>query len=612
MRIRTRWLLWLTILLLACGEPAESVAPTEVPTLLTSTAAPIPTAAPTPPPQRLVLCTTEPAAANPFLPSQSGYDLLALFYQQPIERNHYQWEARLVERLPSLSSGDVMTRTVSATMGTRYADKLSLVHQVTTTEAIELPQLVVTFTLKPDLYWSDGVPITTKDAMFGYHLAQAPEARGRWRELAERTARFVAVDERRVRWEGIPGYLSADYPGFLFPLQPAHRWQGQTLAAILRDRTPPATGAFRIVSWEAHREVRLEPNPHYSGPAPVLQEVIIRFPQQSYDRWPALLIDGTCDIILPDPILSTPWEQWARLGASGEALVWADAAPTVLRLDLNLGRTEVAAQDVDEPLMSPLQDPAVRQALNACINRQRLTQTLPAEALVEATGFVSPNHPAYVPPARPAYDPARAKELLRGAGWQDSDGDGVREAHNTVGFADGTVLSATLHFASQYFAIAAHVTDDLEACGFDIDLQPLDARQLYTPGSTSPLFGRQFDMALLGWSAELPQACGAWLSTRIPAADQAWHGENFAGFASDAYDRACKTALTAIDPAQRDRALQEAQAQLNVELPTLFLAWRPFWFVTRPKVQGLRPDVSAHGTIWNIEALHITDGISSD
>ncbi len=70
---------------------------------------------------------------------------------------------------------------------------------------------------KPDLLWSDGTPVTAKDALLGYHLAQLPEAEGRWRDLAERTAQFVAVDERTLRWEGIPGYLSGAYPGFLFP-----------------------------------------------------------------------------------------------------------------------------------------------------------------------------------------------------------------------------------------------------------------------------------------------------------------------------------------------------------------------------------------------------------
>ncbi|MGC9521625.1 MAG: ABC transporter substrate-binding protein [Anaerolineae bacterium] len=557
-------------------------------------------------PQELVLCMTEPPAASPFLPSQSGSDLLALFYEEPVERVGYQWEPRLVERVPALKSGDVMTRSVPVTTGARYADALGLVQQYTGTETIELPQLTVTFTLTSDLLWSDGTPITTKDAILGYHLAQAPEAQGRWRRLAERTARFVAVDEHTVRWEGIPGYLEADYPGFLFPLQPAHRWGGQSLTAVLQDRTPPATGAFRIVAWEAQREARLEPNPNYSGAAPILRKVTVRFPQNDPNSWDRLLAEGTCDVVLPDPILVTTWQQWAQLGTAGEAIIWADATSTVLRLDLNLGgpSPDASGSESDERA-SPLQQLAVRQALSACVDRERLAQALPSEALTGASGFVPPNHPANAGEEPAPADVAAARQLLARAGWRDEDADGIREAHNVPGITDGEPLSMTMHFASPYFVLAAHIAADLETCGVKVTLQPTDFRQLYTSGAASPLFGRRFEMALLGWQSTVPQACGTWLSDRIPDEENGWTGENFSGFTSKAYDEACRRALTALDGEGQAEGLHEALTILNQAKPTLFLAWRPFWFAARPRVQGLRPDASAYGTIWNIEEISI-------
>jgi peptide/nickel transport system substrate-binding protein len=332
--------------------------------------------------------------------------------------------------------------------------------------------------------------------------------------------------------------------------------------------------------------------------------VIVRFPQQKPDRWASLLIDGTCDVILPDPILATSWQQWTELGALGEAVVWADIATTVLRLDLNLDPESRTGSSEGAIAATPLQEAQIREALDLCIDRERLTQLMPAEALIPAGGFVPPNHPAHGG-ASPVYDPDQAKDLLDGAGWRDGDRDKFREAVDAPGFEPGTPLEFTIQFAPQYFVIAAHIAADLETCGIKANLEPTTVNQLYTAGATSPLFGRRFESVLLGWHAEVPQVCGGWLSDRIPDEDNDWTGENFSGYVSEAYDAACKQALTAVELEQEVSALGRAQQLLQQDRPTLFLAWRPFWFAARPEVQGLKPDASAYSTIWNIEEIHI-------
>ncbi|MGC9348065.1 MAG: ABC transporter substrate-binding protein [Anaerolineae bacterium] len=607
--MKTRWiglrlLLVALPLLAACSEPP---APTATPTLQIDTPEPTPTATSAPPvtyAQELVICTSEPEAASPFLPSQAGSDILALFYEEPVERVGYLWEPRLVERVPSPEAGDVNIRSVPVTLGTRYADPLGLVLQYTRTESSQLPQLVVTFTLKSGLRWSDGEPIAARDAVLGYHLAQSPQAQGRWRQLVERTARFVAVDEQRLRWEGIPGYLDTDYPGFLFPLQPAHRWQGQGLENILQDRTPPATGPFEITAWESGREVRLEPNPYYSGSAPTLEEITVRFPQQNPDSWSGLLAGGACDVVLPDPIILTPIQPWGRLAAEGQATLWADIAPVMLRLDFNLD----PATDVP----APTEDSRVREAIARCVNRGALTEELPTEALAPATGFIPPNHPAFEGSDEAAYDPQAAGRLLDEAGWRDTDGDGMREAVDVTGFTDGDPLSLALHLPSQYLVTAAHIATDLETCGIRANLQPTDLRQLYTQDPASPLFGRTFQMTLIGWQAEVPQICGAWLSQRVPEADNSWMGENFSGYTSGTYDEACSRALSTIDRQEQTEALRTAGRLLEISRPSAFLVWRPFWFAARPQVRGLQPDASAYGTLWNIEDVSIGDPVPQE
>jgi len=570
--------------------------------LATPTSALPPTPAPVQ--QQLIVCSTEPASVHPFASTPAGDDLLALFYEEPMEHVGYRWIPRLVERIPTLAGGDVITTMVSVGMGARYVELSGAVAIYTGEEKLLLPQLVVTFTLQENLHWSDGEPLTADDVVLGYRLAQSDEAYGRWPALVERTAYFGVVGPRQLRWEGLPGYLSADYPGFLFPPQPVHRWSGETLGGILQDRTPLATGPFQIVAWESGREVRLTPNPYYNGAAPRLTALTVRFPQTHPGGWGDLLRSGECDVLLPDPIMQTEWEQWDVMVDYGEARLWADPAPVVLRLDFNVAPVG--------DLPAPLRDTQTRVGIAHCIDRGRLSEALPGEALLPADSYIPPGHPAYDIQSvwRIPFNAEIGQSILTEIGWRDEDGDGVREAHNIDGFRDGTPLSLTLHLAPQYFVSAAHIAADLETCGVGVRPQLTEAQLLYASDAVSPLFGRTFEMVLFGWRAELPQVCGAWLSERIPNIENAWEGENFSGYTSAAYDAACRRALTAVDTGAQWRALQEAQRILTVDLPTLFLTWRPFWFVANPKVQGLQPDASAYSTLWNSEEISIMDNIT--
>jgi peptide/nickel transport system substrate-binding protein len=557
---------------------------------------------PTPAPKRLVVCSSEPLTVSPFAPSQTSDDLLALFYEPPLERVEYEWQPRLVERVPSLEGGDVATRTVTVPQGRRYVDLTGSVRTHEGEESLRLPQLVVTFTLRNDLRWSDGESLTAEDVLLGYHLAQEPQARGRWRELVERTVRFEALDDFTLRWTGMPGYRTTDYPGFLFPPQPSHRWQGLRLVQVLEDRAPLATGPFYIDRWE-DAGIRMRPNPHYAGDASLLEELVVLFPDGREVSWPALLASGECDVVLPDPAMSVAWRDWAPVVVEGAGVIWASTGPepTFLRLDFNLAPTDEES--------APLADPQVRAALAACVGRGRLVEALPGEALLPAEAFVPPRHPAFPSGTlnRVSQGTAVGAALLEGIGWQDEDGDGVREAHDVPDIAEGRPLSLTLILAPQYAVPAAYVVADLEACGVEVVSEPTDVRVLYAADPASPLFGRTFDLALYGWLAEPPQVCGAWRSDRIPQEENEWIGENFSGYESEAYDEACRRALAAVDAAVQREALGEAAAILSRDLPTLFLVWRPFWFVAHPRVQGVRPDPSNPAAIWNPEELDVVD-----
>ena len=333
-----------------------------------------------------------------------------------------------------------------------------------------------------------------------------------------------------------------------------------------------------------------------------MEELVVRFPQTDIAQWPKLLQSGECDIILPDPAEKIDWTTWETLMAQGEALIWTTTGPqpVFLRMDFNLAPPDQRNR--------PINDLTVRMALTACINRSRLVTALPGQALRPAESFLPPEDPAFAAGElnRIPYYPETGKTLLEEKGWRDEDGDGIREAHGVKGIRNGTPLSLTLYLAPQYTVAAANIAADLESCGVGISPQPTDVRLLYAADEVSPLFGRKFDLALFGWWSETPQVCGAWRSDRIPEEANMWIGENFSGFSSQAYDEACKQALATIDIETQHAALRKAGAILSQELPTLFLTWKPFWFVATPHVQGIQPNNSNSAAIWNIEAVSLS------
>ncbi|RLC61841.1 MAG: peptide ABC transporter substrate-binding protein, partial [Chloroflexi bacterium] len=84
-----------------------------------------------------------------------------------------------------------------------------------------MQQMVVTFTLHADLYWSDGALLTADDSVFSFELASHPSTPVD-KTTVERTAGYRAVDGRTVVWSGAPGFLDrAYYLNFWHPL-PRH------------------------------------------------------------------------------------------------------------------------------------------------------------------------------------------------------------------------------------------------------------------------------------------------------------------------------------------------------------------------------------------------------
>ena len=162
-----------------------------------------------------------------------------------------------------------------------FTSRPTLVSKVTFTRT---PPFTLTYTIRPEARWSDGVPVTARDFLFTHRAIREYRPDDVHRTYV-RSVR--AVDAKTVRV-----VLRSRYAGWrrLFWLVlPQHALAGEDLARIWTDGIenpktgrPIGSGPFLVGDWERGKQLTLVRNPNYWGPHKAyLDRLIVRFCQAS-------------------------------------------------------------------------------------------------------------------------------------------------------------------------------------------------------------------------------------------------------------------------------------------------------------------------------------------
>jgi len=302
--------------------------------------------------------------------------------------------------------------------------------------------------------WEDGAPLTADDVRLSYELLRDPRVGSPRADLLRPVVRVAVLDPRTIRYE-FSAPQAQPVQTTAHSLLPAHRVRDLDPNAVADwplNRQPLASGPFRLVAWEAGRQLILAPNPRFPLAPPWLARVVLRILPDETARIMALEA-GDVDFVADVPATA------ARRLAARSNLVLAEVPGRVFGFVL---------WNVRRPA---LRDPAVRRALSLALDRQRFVDDL-------LGGFGQPAA-SYLPPAlwnhhpRLAPDPCRpdsARTLLAAAGWQDRDGDGWCER-------EGVPLRLEILYRggdSVRENGAALVRQNLAAVGVDVSLRALE------------------------------------------------------------------------------------------------------------------------------------------
>jgi peptide/nickel transport system substrate-binding protein len=125
--------------------------------------------------------------------------------------------------------------------------------------------LTLTFTIRPNVKWSDGEPFTANDVVYTYDLMRNNEALSGTATsvLSEYIASYSALDDLTVEFKFTSVYTPALYDIANQIIVPEHIWKDVADPLTWTNESPVATGPFTEVTKFESQIYIIEKNPYY-------------------------------------------------------------------------------------------------------------------------------------------------------------------------------------------------------------------------------------------------------------------------------------------------------------------------------------------------------------
>lgn len=437
----------------------------------------------------------------------------------------------------------------------------------------------VTYRLKDEATWSDGVPITAEDIRFTLETCRNDDFAIAVRAGCDKVDLEASevVDDKTFKMVFSEPYapwksLFSNGAGVILP---AHELEGKDFNSVWDTEITVSSGPMKFESWDRGQSLTMVRNENFWGEDPGMERVVFRFIEDSTVQVQALR-GGEIDVLSSQAQLDLV-DQVERLDHVTPGVVSGGVWEF---FEFNHG-------------VPGLDQAFVRQAIAMGINREELTEALIGQMQPDAEPLQSlvyvNDQEEYVPSFdRWEFDPEAARALLEENGCTTGD-DGIY-------VCDGTRLSFSYAYTAgnelrelQFVVIQAYLKD----VGIEVRPAAEDAATFF--GDTWPA----------GVDGEWELFNQAWLNTADPNPALAfWECEgelNYRSYCNDEVDRLIKDSRTELDPAKRADLLNEADDLMAEDLPALPLYQKPTFLAWDSVVSGPQPNPTDWGHLWNIE-----------
>jgi peptide/nickel transport system substrate-binding protein len=405
-----------------------------------------------------------------------------------------------------------------------------------------------TLTLRDDIVWSDGEPITSADFKFTYDMIMSDANAVNTRSPYDQIESFETPDAKTVVITFTDPY--APWLALLFSgstsgtpiipehiLKPVFDSEGTLDTAAWNKAPTVGCGPFVFDEWQSGSFARFVANDNYWLGRPKVDELFFQFVPDDASMINAL-IAGDGDV--------------GTFFAYSDVPQLEDAGITIL--NSFSGYNEGWYINMHPEKGNPaLKDVRVRQALAYAFNRQKLVDDL----LLGLTGVAATDwdkSPWVDPTITPyPYDPEKAKALLAEAGWTDTNNDGTVDK-------DGVELVLKYGTTSREVRqnTQAVAQQDLAAVGIGTELLSYDADTFFL-GYQDDGQSANFSLDIIEYSdsPDFPDPNTAiWLCSDIPS-DTNPAGTSPTGLCDEKLDGLFQLQATQVDFAARQQTFYE-------------------------------------------------------
>lgn len=438
--------------------------------------------------------------------------------------------------------------------------------------------LTITYHLRNDVRFADGVRLTARDCVWSIDAINNPNNDVQSRYGYDRVARAEAPND-----DTLVLHLKRPFAPIIslvlapegYPIFPAHLLaRYPDFNHLDFDAKPIGSGPYVVDAWVRGDHVALHANPYYFLGKPLIEHLTVRF--------------------IPDPQEGTNQLRTHEIQAYFNEQDYSQY-PALLRLRnyrvLDMPESAVGALifNTQSPLAS---DARVRHALAEAIDIHSLVAKAYRGALHSREAGRGLFLWAFDPRSYPdvPYDPSNARRLLQAAGWTAA-GHGVRHKN---GRALDLLLVIQAGVLGEEIAASA-IAQYERAVGAHVAIRAFNVTQFGAPAAMGgPVYAGKFDMALYSFvNGDDPDTTDQFACANAPP-----HGYNKSRICDPRIDALLRAGRSTYDPGKRKAVYARLQALLYEELPVVPIYQRRELDAFTDRLRG--PTGSIDSVFWDV------------
>ena len=413
----------------------------------------------------------------------------------------------------------------------------------------------ITWKLKRNVQWHDGVAFTADDVVFTAAYAADP-ATSAYSLGSYKDVKVTKVDSHTVRVEyQKPSPFWADpfvsALGMIIPKHVFEAYKGATSRDAPANLKPVGTGPYKFVDFKPGDMLRGVINTNYhEANRPYFDTIEMKGGGDAVSAARAVLQTGEYDYAWN---LQVEDELLIRLEQGGKGKTSIVPGGNIEFIQLNMADpwTETDGERSHPKSKHPiLSEFAVRQAISLVVDRDSVQKFIYGRTGIATANFLNNPQRFVSKNTKFEFNPDKAAQVLEAAGWKKG-ADGIREkGGKKLKLVFQTSINGPRQKTQQIIKQAA------QKAGIDMELKAVPASVYFSSDPANPDTYTKLYVDMQMFTTTMPQPdpekfMNQYLSTEFASKANKWLGRNSTRYSNPEYDKTYLAAQSEMDPVKR-------------------------------------------------------------